>query len=198
MQQRNGLVPEHESGIQTNTESSIECRNEEEAKQFFDEVKERLLHVNRWRDLAGVASATFQLTDVKGDVLEREAKTGDHFKIDIPGPGSITGDGDDWVRIEKVESSEDLAAIIVRPATNPKNERKDIAHFFSDEATSSFIVKREGCKITAGVYSRNEKPNTKTEKVADSIRNTVVATSAVSGFSKLQWKSLVTGLVKKN
>jgi len=86
----------------------------------------------------------------------------------------------------------------VRPATNPKNERKDIAHFFSEASTSSFIVKRDGNKITAAVYGRNEKPNTNTEKVTDKIRNAAIAAGAISGLSKLQWKSLVNGLVKKH
>jgi len=198
MQGREGLVPEHESGIQTNTESSTECSSEAETIKLFEEVKNRLLDVNRWHDLAGAASATFQLTNEKGDPVERSAKTGDHFRIDIPGPGTITGEGDDWVRIEKVQSSHDLAAILVRPATNPKNERKDIAHFFSEASTSSFIVKRDGNKITAAVYGRNEKPNTNTEKVTDKIRNAAIAAGAISALSKLQWKSLVNGLVKKH
>jgi hypothetical protein len=198
MQERDAMIPEHESGTQTNTESSTECSNETEAKEFFEEVKKRLLHVNQWHDLAGVASATFQLTDEKGDPIQRSAKAGDHFRIDIPGPGTVTGEGDDWVRIEKVENLQDLAAMRVRPATNPKNERKDIAHFFSEEATSSFIVKREGKKVVAGVYGRNEKPNTHTEKVTDKIRNAAVAAGAMSVFSKVQWKSLVSGLVKKH
>ncbi|HWJ89642.1 MAG TPA: hypothetical protein VNR87_00940 [Flavisolibacter sp.] len=192
------LVPEHETGVQTNTESSIECSNEEEATEFFEEVKHRLLHVGGWHGLAGPASATFQLTDEMGNPQNREARIGDHFKIDIPGPGTITGGGDDWVRIEMVENSEELAAIRVRPATNPKNDRKDIAHFFSERSTSSFIVKKQKNKIIAGVYGRNEKPNTNAEQLADKIRNTAVATGAASGLSKLQWKSLANGLVKKN
>ena len=85
----------------------------------------------------------------------------------------------------------------VRPATNPNNDRQDVAHFFSDEATSNFMVKREGTTITAAVYGRNEKPNTGAEKAVDKARNTAVATGAVSGFSKLQWKSLVNGFLKK-
>jgi hypothetical protein len=47
------------------------------------------------------------------------------------------------------------------------------------------------------VYGRNEKPNTKAETAVDKARNTAVATGAISGFAKLQWKSLVNGLVNK-
>ena len=125
----------------------------------------------------------------------------DHFKIDIPGPGPVSGDGFDWVQVEAIEEKnsdeEQSFTIKVRPATNPNNERKDVAHFFSEEATSCFTVKRKYTTITAGVYGRNEKPNTNTETTIDKARNTAIAKGAISGFAKLQWKSLVKGLVKK-
>jgi hypothetical protein len=191
------VVPEHNEGIQTNTESSIELSTEQEAYKFFNEVKQRLLNISSWHQYAGSSSADFLLTDDKGNVVHRSPQRGDHFKIDIPGPGTITGEGHDWVRIEAIEEDKDSIGIRVRPATNPTNERKDVAHFFSANATSSFIVKKEGQKITAGVYGRNEKPNTDTETVKDKIRNAAMATGAISGFSKLQWKSLVNGLIKK-
>ena len=126
---------------------------------------------------------------------------GDHFKIDVPGPGSLTGDGYDWVQVEAIEEKEDKnqqnIALLVRPATNPGNDHKDVAHFFSDEATSCFMVKRENDTVTAGVYGRNEKPNTAAETLVDKARNTAIATGAITGFAKLQWKSSVNGLVKK-
>jgi hypothetical protein len=192
------IIPEHDKGTQTNTESSIELSSEKEAKDFFKTVRERLLNVNKWHDYAGSASADFQLTDKNGNPVDRKPQKGDHFKIDIPAPGTITGEGNDWVQIEAVEEDEDSIGIRVRPATNPTNEREDVAHFFDEEASSSFLVKREAKKITAGVYGRNEKPNTRTETLIDKLRNATIATGAISGFSKLQWKSLVNGLVKKN
>jgi hypothetical protein len=192
------IIPENKEGTQTNTERSIEFATEEESKQFFQIAKKRLLDVNHWHKIAGNATADFQLTDEEGKPVNRTAKEGDHFKIDIPGPGSITGEGNDWVKIESIQKDENYIGIRVRPASNPTNERKDIAHFFNDNSTSSFIIKKEGKKITAGVYGRNEKPNTKTETVVDKIRNATVATGAISGFSKLQWKSLVNGLIERN
>lgn len=59
------VIPEHNKGIQTNTESSIELSSEEEAKDFFKTVKERLLNINAWHQYAGLATADFQLTDQK-------------------------------------------------------------------------------------------------------------------------------------
>jgi len=194
------IIPSQYSGIQTNTESSKEFDNEDDATAFYQVVKKRLLDVNQWHHLAGAATASFQLTDEKGYDVLRPAQKGDHFKIDIPGPGPVTGEGFDWVRIETIEERseerDDFTAIKVRPATNPLNEKTDVAHFFSDEATSSFVVQRKGVKVIAGVYGRNEKPNTASETLVDKARNAAVATGAITAFSKIQWKSLVNGLIK--
>jgi hypothetical protein len=132
--------------------------------------------------------------------VKRSVRKNDHFKIDIPGPGSETGDGYDWVRVEDIEEvkneNEEGVTIVVRPASNPKNSNPDVAHFFTDEAQSCFMAARKGTKVIAGVFGRNEKPNTKAEKLMDKARNAAVATGAITGFAKLQWKSLVNGLVK--
>jgi len=195
------IIPKQESGIATNTESAVEFKTPDEAKTFYLKVKHRLLHVNDWHRFAGSLTADFQLTDKEGKEVDRAAEKSDHFKIDIPGPGPVTGEGFDWVQVEAIEEKEEenkqSIALLVRPATNPNNERRDVAHFFSGEATSCFMVKREYNTVTAAVYGRNEKPNTNAESIVDKARNTAIATGAVTGFSKLQWKSLVNGLMKK-
>jgi len=196
MDKAKDLVPDHREGMETDTESSAEFSSTNEATEFFRKVKERLLSVNQWHQYAGAATADFQLTDNSGKEVQRKAQKGDHFKINIPGPGIQTGDGYDWVQIEAIEETDEALTIRVRPATNPRNDHNDVAHFFSDEATSSFMVRREGNTVIAGVYGRNEKPNTSTEKLTDNLRNAAVATGAISGFSKLQWKSLVNGLIQ--
>ncbi len=197
----NNIVPQQEEGAQSNTESSIELQNKEEAISFYNIVKERLLSVNNWQSYAGAATASFQLIDKEGNEVQRTVQEGDHFKIDIPGPGTATGEGYDWVQVESIKEikndDDECVVVTVRPATNPTNDRNDVAHFFSEDATSSFIVKREGNIITAGVHGRNEKPNTNAETVADKARNLMVGLGAAAAFSKLQWKSLVNGLVKK-
>ena len=190
------IIPENVRGIQTNTEANAVLPDEGAAKEFYQVVKNRLLHINQWREVAGKASAEFTLTDKNGVSVDRWAQAGDHIRIDIPGPGTITGEGDDWVHIEEILDENEMLVITVRPASNPRNDRKDVAHFFSDEATSNFIIKREGTKVFAAVYGRNERPNTNTEKLVDKIRNAAVATGAISGFAKLQWKALVEGLVR--
>ena len=193
-------IPKQEEGTSTNTENTIEV-SEKEAEHFYSVVKDRLLNVNKWHDYAGDASATFCLLDSSGNPVKRKASKGDYLEIDIPAPGSNAGDGKDFVHIEDVtevnNEKEQSVVIKVRPSQNPKNNSEDTAHFFSESATSSFIVKKKGNKITAGVYGRNEKPNFDASSTIDKIRNTIVATGAALGFSKIQWKSLVDGLLKK-
>jgi hypothetical protein len=201
MNQQKNIIPSQDSGIQTNTESAEELATEKEAKDFYVTVCKRLMDINNWQQYAGKATASFQLTDNSGMDVKRDPQKGDHLKIDIPGPGSVSGQGFDWVQIEAIEKDQDentqWNAIRVRPATSPLNEKEDVAHFFSDDTTSTFMVRQEGKKVIAGVYGRNEKPNTNTETTIDKIRNTAIATGAITGFSKIQWKSLVNGLVKK-
>lgn len=194
------LIPEQQTGSESNTEAEVLLSNEQEAQLFFEVAYQRLINVNEWHQLAGTGSAEFKLCDAQGNEVQRPAQQGDYFKIDIPGPGTATGDGYDWVQIEaiqKVENPEEEAVVIqVRPATNPNNEKQDTAHFFTEEATSSFVVRRQGLKVKAEVHGRNEKPNTKAEAVVDKARNAAVATGAITAFSKFQWKSLVNGLIK--
>src|SRR4051812_32960930 len=179
-------IPEHQTGIQTNTESSAELDNTEQAIQFYQTVKSRLLNINQWHQLAGSATANFQLINTQGNHVQRSAQEGDFFRIDIPGPGNPSGEGDDWVRIESVEegikNGEDFTAITVRPSPAPVNNSENVAHFFSDESTSTFMVRREKTKVIAGVYGRNEKPNTDTNNIIDKVRNIAVASGAISGF----------------
>lgn len=195
------LIPEQQIGSESNTEATVEFQEEGTIDNFYNIVKERLLTVNNWHHYAGALSSDFQLTDSEGNEVNRKVEVGDHFKIKIPAPGPVTGDGYDWVRVEAVEEvndeNEQMAAIKVHPATNPTNADRAVAHFFTEDASSSFIVKRQNNKITAGVYGRNEKANVEADKIVDKARNAAVATGAITGFSKLQWKQLVTGLLKK-
>jgi len=195
------IVPDSHTGASSNNEHSIVESDLESAKQLFQLARIRLLNVNGWHQLSGVASAVFQLTDETGKQVDRPAKLGDHFKIDIPGPGSITGEGDDWVQIEAIEEkstdNSEVIAIRVRPTSNPQNSKADVAHFFSDEASSTFSVMRNGTTVTAAVYGRNEKPNLNADSLLDKLRNAVVGASAIAGMNKPQWKSLVIGLLSE-
>jgi len=198
---KSSIVPDQQTGRAIDAFSTVELENEEDAKAFFGQAKENLRDVNHWKTIAGTISATFQLVDAKGKEVRRKAEKGDHFKIDIPGPGTKTGEGFDWVQIEEVENVSlpdgERFGFRVRPTDNPQNEKKDVAHFYSDESTSSFVVERRNNTVTASVHDRNTKPNTDANKPIDKIRDAIVGAAGVTTFSKIQWKNLTDGLVNQ-
>jgi hypothetical protein len=195
-------IPKQQKGNQLDTEYRVEANSADQASQLFQKAAGRLLDVNRWDKLSGPLSATFRLTDHEGKEISRPPHSGDYFKINIPAPGPSSGEGYDWVRIEAVEDKRDASAdhesitMRVRPAPSPENNDTSTAHFFKDDATSSFVVERRGNMVTAEVHGRNEVPNTTAEKAVDKMRNALVGLGAIAGFSAPQWKSLVKGLVE--
>lgn len=195
------IVPDQQTGKAIDAESVVEVSDEIEARSFFNEVKDRLQNVNRWKEYAGNLSATFQLVNQDGVEVQRTAQKGDYFKIDIPGPGSQSGDGYDWVQIEAIEKAStpdsESFGFRVRPTDNPQHKKGDTAHFYSEESTSSFIVERNKNKITAAVHDRNTKPNTDANNPTDKIRDAVVGTAGAISFSKIQWQNLTDGLLKR-
>lgn len=203
MEEKNytGLIPDNTEGKAITSEAVAELATVQEAKALFAIARERLLYVHRWGKITGKLSADFQLTNSEGKEVDRLAQVGDHFRIDIPGPGSSAGEGYDWARVEAVkemhEDNVDSVALLVRPAPDPCSDNKNVAHFYSEKSTSTFVVTREGTKVTAAVYDRNIEANDETKSVIDKARNTVVGLGAKHGLSKLQWKALAEAIIEK-
>ena len=203
MENKDDMIPPQHVGKKLDTENEVNAPSEEEAKRLFQLAATRLLNVNQWDKVCGPLSSVFKLTDGQGTVKEGDPTQGDYFRIDVPGPGSSTGEGYDWVRVEAIddqrnpEANSESLTVRVRPASNPRNDNNDTAHFLADEATSSFRIARDGKTVRAEVHGRNEVSNTKAEKPIDKVRNAVVGTGAVAGMSNPQWKSLVTGLLEQ-
>lgn len=188
--------PQHEGG--SSTTKATRSTTGSNADQLYEAARKRLCNVNHWKEFAGTGSADFLLTDEKGMSVKRDPKEGDHFRISIPGPGNEAGDGYDWVRVERISETtgkEKAFCITVRPSTDPMNENEDTAHFFKEQATSTFMVTLSNNEITVAVLGRNEVPNTDVESGGNMIRNAAVATGAITLFSKIQWKKLVNGIL---
>jgi hypothetical protein len=204
MQDKNytGLIPEQKNGKTITAEATTEFQNAAQAGVFYHEAKQRLLLIHNWHKITGKLSADFQLTNDQGKEVDRPAQKGDHFRIDITGPGSKAGEGYDWARVEDIKEvhmdDADSIAILVRPASNPETPNPNVAHFFADKSTSTFVITREGDKVTASIYDRNIEANEETEEPLDKVRNAAVGLAAKHGFSKLQWQALVEALVKND
>jgi hypothetical protein len=196
------IVPTQYIGSKKDFEYFVLLEDLTEAKKLFLVACNRLLNINQWDETSDGPSARFMLTDGKGNEVRRLAQKGDYFKIDIPGPGSNDGKGYDWVAIENIEvfhnenDVEESVSIRVRPASNPKEPVENVAHFFTADATSTFVVSRHENEVSAAIHGRNEIPNTKTDNTVDKIRNAVIATSAIIGLSNVQWRNLARGLIK--
>lgn len=193
-------IPEQKEGGYSDTVSKITFDMSAKAEKFFEVVKKRFLDVNSWELVAGKEKAEFSLRNASGEVLYTEPKVGDFFKIKIPGPRNLTGDGYDWVKVEETEhkkaGNEEMVYIRVRPTSDPTKPGDKTAHFFDDKATSNFIIKREAETIFAEVHGRNEEPNTEDLSALEKIRNFFVAVGGIIAGSKFQWKSLTDGLLK--
>ena len=193
-------IPPQKTGAKSDTLAEIELDSVQEAQNHFDVVKRRFLNINCWELFAGTEKAEFSLRDHNGELSLDPPKVGDYFRIKIPGLHNPTGDGYDWVQVVKFEQeqSEDSECLYirVRPTSDPTKPDDTTAHFFDSKATSNFLIKREGKKISAEVHGRNEVPNTEDLSVLEKIRNSLVAVGGIIGGSKFQWKSLTEGLIK--
>src|SRR6476646_1484964 len=144
------IIPEQKEGKHNDLSESRSFPSNAAAADFFDLVASRLLQPGRWSALAGSGSAIFELVDQRGTPLARVPQKGDYLRIDLPGPGSVSGEGYDWVRVDEIERKGDAAspgsllAMRVVACGNPTSTKQDAAaHFFQEGASSTFELLRE-------------------------------------------------------
>lgn len=194
-----GIIPEQYTGKKIITTTSVTLNDREQTVVCYNEAKKRLLNVNEWHSIAGFVSGHFYVVNRNGEELNRLVEKGDYFKIDIPGPGSSEGDGYDWVHVEELQeiSTDNVQStgFRVRPSQNPEGEKSETAHFYTSEATSTFIVTQKKNQVTVQILDLNLIPNDETNSVTDKIRNVAVGVGAIGLFSKVQWKNLADGIL---
>jgi len=195
-------LPRQETGRQTDFTHEKKFESIEAAHRSFQAAAGRLLSVNNWHVYAGAGSAIFTLCNNEGVEMEVMAEEGFFISIDLPGPGPDAGGGLEWVIIERLVSegslhtAEEYLLMTVRPVPDPRQAETEIAHFYKEVSTSTFVVRRDGMMLSAGAYGRNETPNNELVDLHDKIRNTAIGLMARIGFSAPQWKKLVTGLIE--
>ncbi len=200
MEEISEIIPKQFVGSQTGATSKLKLDTRHNALLVFREAKERLLKVNGWEKLCGSGSVEFTHTDKNGEPLfNTTPRIGHLIRIKLPAPNK-EGYGYDWVRIEEFEEKKSLVSdsevygFRVRPVENPKNKSGDTAHFYTDDATSTFLVIRYSHTVFALERGKNEVPNDSDSWLA-TIRNKLVAITAMIGLSKPQWKKLVDGIL---
>jgi hypothetical protein len=195
-------LPLQQTGRQTDFTHEQKYDTLEAAHIAFQAAAGRMLSVNNWHEYTGTGSAKFTLCNNQGEEVEVMAEEGFFISIDLPGPGPDAGGGVEWVLVEKLASeggahtAEEYVLMTVRPAADPRKAAAEIAHFYTDESTSTFIVRRDGIVVSAGAHGRNESPNNEEVDLHDKIRNTAIALMARVGLSGGQWQKLVNGLIE--
>ncbi len=193
----NAIIPSNTEGKQNDLHFSKTLPDREQAVDCFKRAYKRLLNPPVWHQLAGMISGEFTLAGESGQAANRLAREGDHFRIDLPGPGPRIGDGYDWVKVASIQDNtnpageEERVALQLHPSSNPTSKDERTAHFLREEASSTFIIERKGNIVTASYHGRNEVPNTDTGNIIDNLRNTIVSSGALSGLSEAQWSSLI-------
>lgn len=168
--------------------------SKKDAITAFERSKVKLFNVNRWSHLPGINSA-FHLHDANGEKISTDKPLkGYYIYIDLPGPDPVN-----WVQVIDILDKQDEAEFTVRPCAEPKATRenqKEIKHFFTDKATSTFRVKRIGKTIYAYEIGKHEEINNRGEKAGNrKVINTVIAETGSLGLQKLQWDKLTNYLV---
>jgi hypothetical protein len=130
------------------------------------------------------------------------AEENDLVKIKIPAPENKLGYGFDWVIVKKIRTikSKDVEAILLQmqPHFCPENLNRSTAHFYTDDASSNFILARKYKTVQFSIHGRNEIPNTKKIGFLNSCRNFFVASGGIFGGSKLQWQDFAKEFIKNH
>ena len=198
---KSNRVPEQFRGAANDLQEERKADTDARAILVYERAVSRLLNPACWKDVAGELGVEFCQMDANGRPLEGMLEEGDFIRIDLPGPGPGAGEGYDWVQVILVEKDEDArssvkrAALQVMSAPEPGTSDPEAAHFFERGATSTFMLEREGSVVRSRYFGRNEVSNDKTDDAGDNVRNSIVSSAAKLGISRIQWNSLLKGLL---
>lgn len=194
-------IPPKLEGKHNDLGFSMEMPNYRAARELFIMARERIVDVNGWSNRGGIPGTEFQLCDGMGNQLDRSARDGDFIRIDLPGPGPASGGGYDWVKVEDIGGEitgpfNERFAMRVRSCAMPGGASDVPAHFFDEQATSTFMLEMKGRILTASYHGRNEIINTKKDNPLEKARNLLVGAGGLAGMSELQWQGLIKGFLE--
>ncbi|HTF80842.1 MAG TPA: hypothetical protein VL947_03920 [Cytophagales bacterium] len=196
------IIPPQEKGSRSGVSKVVALPSVGEAVQLFEKAKGKLCDINNWHKYAGLGSADFHLTDFRGNLIETQGlEVGQLIRISLPGLGNPSGKGYDWVRVEAVVHEradvDQFFAFRLRPIGAPKDMDEDDTHFYTSEASNTFLLIQRGAKVSIVQEGRNEMANIRSHSLVTDVRNFLVGMSAKLGFSKTQWEKLITGILKQ-
>ncbi|MGN0002699.1 MAG: hypothetical protein ACI35V_04620 [Sphingobacterium composti] len=193
-------IPEQVVGKSLDYSRELNFPDETKAYNRYRQIVKKLLDVNAWQETAIGVSAEFVIVNEKKEIQMRRVKKNDFIRIDIPGPGTPSADGYDYVRVMALDQYDHQdkrkTFISLQPSPDPTTLDDDAAHFFKKYTSSNIVIKQEGNMVSLQYAGRNEVINTETDHVLDNVRNFLVGLGAKLGASYPQWKALIDGLAK--
>ncbi len=190
------LVPPATEEPHKELDETRSCKTVAEAKELFVRAAQKLQQPHLWKTVTGLVGAAFSAHQAGGKPFEGAISRGDLLKIDI---GGILPLGHDWVEVTQMvsqkEADEEIAAVQVHPCAPPDD--RETTHFFSAKASSTWIVYRQGTKVSAHYRGRREVANEEGKGLMRQLRDKLVAGAAVLGLADLQWSALLRGLLEE-
>lgn len=172
---------------------SMHCaENIEMALRKFESVERRLISVNDWHSLSPNVKAKFQQFHSETHEPTSALKVGNFIRIEIPGPGNPSGNGYDWTKISDIQIGSDneilpFFAMTIIPCAAPDTTENTVAHFYGDESSNTFVIRRIGDCLYTEVHGRNQLANTSDVPLLDSIRNKAIVLGSKIGIGSLNW-----------
>lgn len=193
-------IPTQKMGKSFDYSKELIFDDETQAFARYRIIVQKLLNVNEWDAIADGISAKFAIVNPKNEHENRRVRKNDYIRIDIPGPGTPSSHGYDWVKVTELDQYEHhhkrKTFISLQPSPDPSSLEDHTAHFFKKYASSNLMVRQEENKVIINYAGRNEVKNTDTDHILDNVRNFLVGITAQLGASYPQWKALVDGLAK--
>lgn len=171
-------------------------------KEVYDLLTLRLYNINEWKGYFTVPAPDFLLADNNGSIIKNLPEVGDYIRIDLHGPGTSTGNGYDWVRIDFIkETITNLynrnLQMKVKPSQNPVTGTNETAHFYTGNSFSEFCVGQEGQILYGWVRAGGEQLNLKEASgLLNKLRNLAVGITAKAGMSEIQWEQFIRGILQ--
>ncbi len=189
-------IPVQQQGIKKEFTSARRFTTLADAQLCYATAVSRLMNVNHWHELTAMRS-TFRIMSKNFKQQKRRAKLNDFIAIGIPAPENPDGAGFDWVRVVNLKfltgRRKEQCLLTLQPC--PMQGAENTAHFFSEGASSSFLLTRSGNIVTSAYYGRNELPNMDTSGVKETVRNIAIAAGAMLGFSDAIWGPLTVSFI---
>jgi len=176
------------------TNATRNCSSETEAKNVFQRLIQKLFNIEQWNAESNFSS--FALFDENGFTkMEKITAVGDFIRITLPGSGK-----DDWVKIVEIYDAADEIVLTVQPSPNPtdKEDNSTTSHFFTNDSTNNFCLKKNGIKLNFYVIGLGEKSNSEdTSGIVETVRNFATANIGhYLGIQKAQWQNFCDNFVE--